>query len=171
MLSVWKHFTASATHCCWGLRKGKDFVQAGFWVPFFFFSKCVAYLVLQRRWTQFPLIVHVPASSCSHLSWALASSPLALPGRTSWECLAQPQHCQLCCHAWAPAVLQTLSRWALREVVIKNKRKKDKKSACEQLFIGIPRLCDGCSNDSVLQVCIYLLMSAKWQRPSLQPVF
>lgn len=125
MLSVWKHFSlCNPLLLGTGGRKGfcpRWFLGAFF---FFFFPKCVVYLVLRRRCTQFPLIVPIPASSCSHLSWTLAPSPLAPPG--AGERPAQPQRCQPRCHARDPAALPTLSRWAQGEVVMKNKTKKKK---------------------------------------------
>lgn len=81
MLSVWKH---SSLYNPLLLGEGKDFVHfaascfsSAF---FFFFSKCVVYLVLQRHCTQFPFIVHSPAFSCLHLSTTAALPLPAQPG-------------------------------------------------------------------------------------------
>lgn len=136
MLSVWKHFTLCNLLF---LGEMKDFVQVGLGGALFF-PKCVVYLFLQRWCTQFPLIVHIPASSCSHLSWTLAPFPLARPGRTGQGRTAPPQRCR----ARAPAVLPALSGWAEGEVVIKNKRKKAKKGlwaipCCSQATQGVSR--------------------------------
>lgn len=155
MLSVWKHFSL-CNPLLLGTGGRKGFCPSCFLGAFFsFFPKCVVYLVLRRRCSQFPLIVPIPASSCSHLSWTLAPSPLAPAG--AGERPAQPQRCQLRCHARDPAALRTLSRWAQGEVVMKNKTKKRPKKClwaiayCSQGTLGIPKLWGSCWNDSILR--------------------
>lgn len=166
--------SASASHCCWGLGKGKDFVQADFWGPFFFFPDVLFIWFCKGAVPSFlSLCVFLP--SAAHTWVGLWLLPLLLH-QAGWAASTQLSHSTASHTAIHRIPLSSeLHPDEHREKVSLKIKKRPKKclwaiAYCSQTTLGIPKFWGGCKSNSirraqalcsVLHVCIYWFVLAK----------